>query len=67
MRLTVLSQYTKGLAQHNPVEALALHNRLERIKWRLWHGDADEALVRAGALTECRRLGQPVSWPDTAG
>jgi hypothetical protein len=38
MRLTVLSQYTKGLAHHNPVEALALHSRLDRIKWRLWHG-----------------------------
>jgi hypothetical protein len=50
MRLTVLSQYTKGLAHHCPVEALALHSRLERIKWRLWHGDTDVALSRAGEL-----------------
>ena len=50
MRLTVLSQYTKGLAHHNPVEALALHSRLERIKWRLWHGDTDVALNRAREL-----------------
>jgi hypothetical protein len=50
MRLTVLSQYTKGLAHHNPVEALALHSRLERIKWRLWHGDTDVALSRAREL-----------------
>src|SRR3954452_7380775 len=50
MRLTVLSQYTKGLAHHNPVEALALHSRLERIKWRLWHGDTDVALSRAQEL-----------------
>src|SRR4051794_4831435 len=50
MRLTVLSQYTKGLAHHNPVEALALHSRLERIKWRLWHGDIDMALSRAREL-----------------
>ena len=50
MRLTVLSQYTKGLAQHNPVEALALHSRLDRIKWRLWHGDTDVALSRAREL-----------------
>jgi hypothetical protein len=50
MRLTVLSQYTKGLAHHNPVEALALHSRLERIKWRLWHGDTDVALSRARDL-----------------
>jgi hypothetical protein len=50
MRLTVLSQYIKGLAHHNPVEALALHSRLERIKWRLWHGDTDVALSRAREL-----------------
>jgi hypothetical protein len=50
MRLTVLNQYTKGLAHHSPVEALALHSRLERIKWRLWHGDTDVALSRAREL-----------------
>ena len=43
MRLTVLGQYAKGLAHDNPLEATALQDRLERIKWRLWHGDADEA------------------------
>ncbi|HSL38137.1 MAG TPA: ISKra4 family transposase, partial [Arthrobacter sp.] len=50
MRLTGLEQYAKGLAHHNPVEALALRHRLERIQWRLWHGDGDEALIRAQAL-----------------
>ena len=50
MRLTVLNQYTRGLAHHSPVEALALHSRLERIKWRLWHGDTDVALNRAREL-----------------
>src|SRR4051812_235295 len=50
MRLIVLSQYTKGLAHHSPVEALALQSRLERIKWRLWHGDTDMALSRAREL-----------------
>src|SRR3954465_12227652 len=50
MRLTVLNQYTKGLAHHSPVEALALQSRLERIKWRLWHGDTDVALSRAREL-----------------
>jgi hypothetical protein len=43
-------RYVKGLAHHNPVEALALRHRLERIKWRLWHGDGDEALIRAQGL-----------------
>ena len=50
MRLTGLGQYAKGLAHHNPVEALALQSRLERIKWRLWHGDAGVALSRAREL-----------------
>ena len=52
MRLTGLGQYAKGLAHHNPIEATALQDRLERIKWRLWHGDADEALSRARELAE---------------
>jgi hypothetical protein len=52
MRLTGLGQYTRGLAHHNPVEATALESRLERIKWRLWHGDAGEALTRVGELAE---------------
>src|SRR3954453_21263630 len=50
MRLTVLSQYIKGLAHHNPVEALALQSRLDRIQWRLWQGGTEVALSRARGL-----------------
>jgi hypothetical protein len=52
MRLTGLGQYAKGLAHDNPLEATALQDRLERIQWRLWHGDADEALSRARKLAD---------------
>ncbi len=52
MRLTGLTQYAKGLAHYSPLEAAALQDRLERIQWRLWHGDADEALNRARELAE---------------
>jgi hypothetical protein len=52
MRLTGLSQYAAGLAPYNPVEAVAVQNRLDRIKWRLWHGNAGEALTRAQELAE---------------
>ena len=38
------------MAHHSPIEATALQDRLERIKWRLWHGDAGEALTRAEQL-----------------
>src|SRR5690242_7209672 len=50
MRLTGLGQYAKGLAHYSPLEAAALQHRLDRIQWRLWHGDADEALNRAREL-----------------
>ena len=50
MRLTGLGQYAKGSAHYNPIEATALQDPLERIKWRLWHGDADDALSRAREL-----------------
>jgi hypothetical protein len=52
MRLTGLDQYAKGLAHDNPIEAVALQSRLERIKWRLWHGNAGEALTRARELAD---------------
>src|SRR5690349_6725112 len=52
LRMTGLGQYAKGLAHDNPLEAAALQDRLERIQWRLWHGDADEALSRARELAD---------------
>jgi hypothetical protein len=52
MRLTGLGQYAKGLAHHNPVEAVGLQSRLKRIQWRLWHGDAGAALTRAHELAD---------------
>jgi hypothetical protein len=52
MRFTVLGQFVKGLAHHEPREAAALEDRLDRIKWRLWHGDGREALIRLDALAE---------------
>ena len=62
MRMTGLGQYAKGLAHYNPLEAAALQDRLERIQWRLWHGDADEALTRARELTgDVAALASPYS------
>jgi hypothetical protein len=52
MRFTVLGQFIKGLAHHEPQEAAALEERLARIKWRLWHGDGREALIRLDTLAE---------------
>jgi hypothetical protein len=44
MRLTVLGQYAKGVAQLEKAEGERLLTDLERIKWRLWHGDIHRAL-----------------------
>jgi hypothetical protein len=44
MRLTVLGQYAKGVAQLEGTEGARLLAELERIKWRLWHGDIHRAL-----------------------
>ena len=52
MPLTVLGQYAKGLAHHNAEDAQTIQDRLERIKWKLWHGDAREALRRIEGLAE---------------
>ena len=52
LRFTVLGQFVKGLAHHEPQEAAALEDRLDRIKWRLWHGDGREALIRLDTLAE---------------
>lgn len=48
----MLGQYAKGLAHHNAEEAEAIQTRLDRIKWRLWHGDACETLIRIEDLAE---------------
>jgi hypothetical protein len=43
MRLTVLSQFARGLAHEDEPQSTALLKSLESIKWLLWHGN----LVRA--------------------
>ena len=52
MRLHILSRYTEGLKHHDPKEAAELADRLERIKWCLWHGKTDEALPRTRVLAD---------------
>ena len=39
MRITVLSQYARGVAQHDDTAGKSLLSQLERIKWLLWHGN----------------------------
>ena len=60
MRLIVLGQFAKGLAHHDAADGVAIADRLQRIKWRLWHGDAPEALERIEDLAEdLRGLNHP--------
>jgi len=39
MRITVMQQYVKGLAHHNPAEAEAIARLLRQIEGFLWKGN----------------------------
>lgn len=52
MRLTVLGQYAKGLAHHNPSEAEDAARELNRIKGYLWNGNHRRALPCIGWLID---------------
>src|SRR2546421_4471418 len=39
MRLTVLDQYGKGLVHCDTVLGKEIREKIERLKWSLWHGD----------------------------
>ncbi len=43
MRLTVLSQYARGVARHDEAEGARLLASLDSIKWLPWHGNQNRA------------------------
>src|SRR5262249_57496253 len=50
MKLTVLSQYGKGLVNCETVLGEAICDQIERLKWSLWHGQVDKALGKIDDL-----------------
>lgn len=62
MRLTVLGQYARGVAQLSD-EGPPLLEDLERLKWRLWHGDIHRASEELGDL-EDEVDGLEVTYPN---
>jgi hypothetical protein len=50
MKLTVLGQYGKGLVQCEAVLGEAIRDKIERLKWSLWHGQVDKALGKIDDL-----------------
>jgi hypothetical protein len=48
MKLTVLSQYGKGLVQCEAVLGEQIQDQIERLKWSLWHGQVDKASAVPG-------------------
>ncbi len=48
MRLTVLGQYARGVAQHDEAKGKDLLASLDRIKWLLWHGNQISAKETIG-------------------
>jgi hypothetical protein len=50
MKLTVLGQFGKGLVHCEVVLGEEICNKIERLKWSLWHGQVDKALGRIDEL-----------------
>ena len=50
MKLTVLSQYGKGLVQCEAMLGAPIQDQIERLKWSLWHGQGDKALGKIDDL-----------------
>src|SRR5215467_11843599 len=50
MKLTVLGQYGKGLAQCEAERGEQICDQIERRKWSLWHGQVDKALGKINDL-----------------
>src|SRR5438093_13789847 len=46
MKLTVLDQYGKGLVHCDAVLGEEIREKLERLKWSLWHGNLSKALYK---------------------
>jgi hypothetical protein len=58
MKLTVLGQYGKGLAQCEAVLGGAICDQIERLQWSLWRGQVDKAL---GKIDELENSMKPFS------
>ena len=52
MRLCVLGRYPEGLKHHNPEQAIDFADRIDKIKWCLWHDETDKALRRIRSLAD---------------
>jgi hypothetical protein len=50
MKLTVLRQYGKGLVHCATVLGEAICDKIDRLKWSLWHGQVDKALGKIDDL-----------------
>ena len=56
MRLTVLDQYGKGLMHCDAVLGKEIREKIERLKWSLWHGQVDKALGKIDDLASSLAL-----------
>jgi hypothetical protein len=63
MRVTVLGQFAKGVAQYDEKAGAQLTRELERIKWKLWHGNTTGAQEVIGDL-EADLLELEVDYPN---
>jgi hypothetical protein len=54
MKLTVLGQYGKGLVACETARGEAICEKIERLKWSLWHGQVDKSLGKIDELESSR-------------
>jgi hypothetical protein len=62
MRLTVLDQYGKGLVHCDAVLGKEIREKIDRLKWSLWHGQVDKAL---GKIDDLESAIEPFNEPYT--
>jgi len=55
MKLTVLDQYGKGLVHCDAVLGEEIREKLERLKWSLWHGNLSKALYKIDDIEQYLR------------
>jgi len=60
MKLTVLEQYGKGLVQCEAMLGEEIREKVEHLKWSLWHGQVDKVLGKidglASSIAPCNEM-----------
>jgi hypothetical protein len=56
MKLTVLDQYAKGLVHCDQTLGEEIRDKIERLKWSLWHGNLYKAFYKINTFAKIDQL-----------